>query len=63
MSQLVSFKNDRVVTSSLTVARVFEKEHRGVLRDIDNIIEGVAQNWADLFYETTYIQWAMSILG
>lgn len=53
--KLVGMRNSQVVTSSRTIAKVFEKEHRGVLRDLDNLKEGVAQNWADLFYETTYI--------
>lgn len=34
MNQLVFIENDRVVTDSLNVARVFEKEHPKVKRDI-----------------------------
>ncbi|WP_169779016.1 Rha family transcriptional regulator [Campylobacter curvus] len=30
-------KGERVFTTSLDIARVFEKEHRNVLRDIDNL--------------------------
>lgn len=55
MNELVMMKNKQVVTSSLQIAEVFKKEHRGVLRDVDNLKEGVAQNWADLFWEDTYI--------
>lgn len=53
----ITIKNQEgnLVVSSREVAENFDKEHRGVLRDLDNLKEGVAQNWADLFYETTYI--------
>ena len=54
MSQLVIMQDQQAVTTSLQVADVFGKEHRGVLRDIDNLLEGLAQNGADLFYESTY---------
>lgn len=37
MSNLVFIENDRVVTDSLTVAEVFEKEHKHVLRDIKEL--------------------------
>lgn len=53
MSNVVFLNNDKVVTSSRNVAVDFGKTHRHVLRDIDELKEGV-QNWADLFYETTY---------
>ena len=56
MSKLVFKNNDQVVTSSRNVARDFDKEHRAVLYAIDALMkEGVAQNHASLFYETTYI--------
>lgn len=35
MNQLVFVENNRVVTDSLTVAEVFEKEHKHVVRDIE----------------------------
>lgn len=35
MNQLVCIKNNCVVTDSLTVAEVFEKEHKHVVRDIE----------------------------
>ena len=52
---LVKIVNNQPVTSSLQVAEVFEKEHKVVLKAIDDVIEGVAQNYADLFMEDTYI--------
>src|SRR5690625_1828327 len=55
MNQLVFKNNDQVVTSSRNVARDFNKEHRAVLKAIDDLLkDGVALNDADLFYETTY---------
>lgn len=56
MNQLVFKSNDQVVTTSRNVARDFGKSHREVLRAIDNMAsDGVVQNWATLFFETTYI--------
>lgn len=54
MKNLVITKNQQAVTTSLQVAETFEKNHQHVLRDLDNLKEGV-QNWTDLFYEDTYI--------
>ncbi|MBL5012979.1 rha family phage regulatory protein [Enterococcus lactis] len=59
-------KDQQAVTTSLQVAEVFGKEHKVVLKAIDELKEGVAensadsfdgvaQNYADLFYEDTYI--------
>ncbi|WP_368567298.1 Rha family transcriptional regulator [Enterococcus faecalis] len=55
MTNLVTMKDRQAVTSSLQVAEVFCKEHKVVLKAIDELKEGVAQNYADLFYEDTYI--------
>lgn len=55
MNNLVIMKDQQAVTSSLQVAEVFGKEHKVVLKAIDELKEGVAQNYADLFYEDTYI--------
>ncbi|EGQ1195657.1 Rha family transcriptional regulator [Enterococcus faecalis] len=55
MDNLVIMKDHQAVTSSLQVAEVFGKEHKVVLKAIDELKEGVAQNYADLFYEDTYI--------
>lgn len=54
MNDLVIMKDQQAVTSSLQVAETFNKNHRNVLRAVDDLKEGVAQNWADLFYEDTY---------
>lgn len=66
MSQLVILKDRQAVTTSLQVAENFGKNHRDVLKTVDELVEGVAQNYADpsngrvvknsanLFYETTY---------
>ncbi len=55
MENLVVMKNQQAVTTSLQVAEVFQKSHRHVLEAIDSLKEGVAENWADLFYEDTYV--------
>lgn len=54
MTNLVVLQNNQPVTTSLNVAETFKKEHRHVLRDLDNLKEGV-QNWADLFQESSYV--------
>ena len=54
MTNLVIMKDQQAVTTSLQVAETFEKNHQHVLRDLDNLKEGV-QNWTDLYYEDTYI--------
>lgn len=55
MQGLVQIQKNQAVTSSRKVAEVFEKRHDHVLRDLDDLKEGITQNWGDLFYETTYI--------
>lgn len=54
MTNLVIMKDRQAVTSSLQVAENFEKEHRVVLKAIDDLKEGLAQKYADLFWEDTY---------
>lgn len=54
MNNLVIMKNQQAVTSSLQVAEVFDKNHKHVLEAIDSLREGVAENWANLFYEDVY---------
>lgn len=54
MNQLVFQNKNQVVTSSRNVARDFNRKHKDVLDAVDRIIEGVAENSADLFYSTTY---------
>lgn len=36
------------------VAEVFDKKHKHVLEAIDELVKGVAEKSADLFYEDTY---------
>ncbi len=55
MENLVIMKNQEAVTTSLQVAETFNKNHRDVLAAIDDLKEGVAENYADLFYEDNYI--------
>ncbi|PQB46267.1 phage regulatory protein [Enterococcus faecalis] len=55
MTNLVTMKNQQAVTTSLQVAATFNKNHRDVLAAIDDLKEGVAENYADLFYEDSYI--------
>ncbi|MBN7275545.1 phage regulatory protein [Ligilactobacillus pobuzihii] len=55
MNNLVIMKNNQVVTTSLQVAATFGKNHRDVLSAIDDLKKGVAGNYADLFYDDSYI--------
>lgn len=56
MTNLVIMKDKQAVTTSLQVAETFGKQHKDVLEAYDNlIVQGVAENSADLFYEDTYI--------
>lgn len=55
MDNLVIMKEQQAVTTSLQIADVFEKEHRVVLKAVDDLKEGLAQKYADLFWEDTYI--------
>lgn len=54
MNELVITKNQQATTSSLKIAEVFGKYHRDVLSAIDELREGVAENYADLFWDDTY---------
>lgn len=58
MNELVKVlnKDGQLVVTSRQVARDFEKEHRVVLKAIDDLIAemGVAQNYADLFLPSEY---------
>lgn len=55
MTNLVIMKDQQAVTSSLQVAETFGKQHKHVLEAIDELMIGVAENSADLFYEDSYI--------
>ncbi|MBM6413788.1 Rha family transcriptional regulator [Lacticaseibacillus paracasei] len=50
VSNLVSIKSGQVVTTSLQVASAFSKDHRHVLRDIDNLKQDVP-NFGRIFQE------------
>ena len=52
---LVVMQNRTAVTSSLVVAESFEKEHKHVLRDIENIkISQSRHGLPNMFFESTY---------
>ena len=55
--ELVKMENNNVVTTSLTVAEVFGKEHKHVIERIRRLEEDIstAENSAVLFQETEYI--------
>lgn len=55
MNNLVIMKDKQAVTTSLKVSENFERNHRDVLSAIDGLKEGVAENYADLFWEDTYV--------
>lgn len=55
MNQLVIMQNRQAVTTSLKIAKDFNKPHKDVLEAIDSLIKGVAEKSADLFREDTYI--------
>lgn len=54
MNDLVIMKEQQAVTTSLLIAEVFGKEHKNVLKDIEDL---AAKNLAtkDLFHESTYV--------
>lgn len=53
MNELVIMKDNQAITTSLMISEVFKKEHKNVLKDIENL---AAQNLAtkNLFHESTY---------
>lgn len=53
MNDLVKMENNQVVTSSKQVAEVFGKEHKNVLRDIDNILKVDGLKIEPMFFEGT----------
>lgn len=56
MDSNLVFKSDKgnPVTTSLLVAEKFEKDHKNVMRDIDNLIKDVL-NFEQMFYESSYL--------
>ena len=53
MSDLVRINSNQVVTDSRNVAEHFEKQHKDVLRAIENLAEGDRRKIAPMFHETT----------
>lgn len=53
MSDLVRINSNQVVTDSRSVAEHFEKQHKDVLRAIENLAEGDRRKIAPMFHETT----------
>lgn len=56
MSQLVFIENNQVVTDSLTIAEMFGKEHKNVLRDIQTQIEYAGNEFSQLNFEPSNYQ-------
>lgn len=56
MENLVFTQKNEAVTDSLIVAEYFHKDHRKVLRSIDNLLGGLPKNGHTLFKETSYIE-------
>ncbi len=61
MSELVFLKNEQALTTSLKIAEIFGKEHKHVIRDIENLIEQTASvrqrpnlGSAKMFVKTSY---------
>ncbi|NRA68976.1 MAG: Rha family transcriptional regulator [Pseudobacteriovorax sp.] len=47
----VLIKNDVPITTSLTIAEVFDKEHKNILRAIRKILPNIQESWAALNFE------------
>lgn len=58
MENLVEIRDNQVVVSSRQVAEYFGKEHRNILRDIENIIiQGSMLNFehTQMFHKTIFV--------
>lgn len=53
METLVKVENNQIVTDSRSVAEHFGKQHKDVLRAIENLVRGDQRKIAPMFYETT----------
>ena len=51
---MVYLKNEQALTDSLTVAEMFEKQHKHVLEKIEKILNDSAENSAQCFHKTRY---------
>ncbi len=60
MKGLVFIQNNQPITDSLTVAEVFGKDHRNVVRDVENQIDKLIaageKEWGALNFEQTHYQ-------
>ncbi|MDO5742350.1 MAG: Rha family transcriptional regulator [Vagococcus sp.] len=54
MKELVVMKNKQAVTSSLRIAEIFGKQHKDILKAIDNLEIGSEDLRHQMFYEDTY---------
>lgn len=57
VSEFVFMERNQVVTDSLTMAQMFGKEHKNVMRDIEvqleKLIEANETEWSQLNFERT----------
>ena len=51
----ITIENEQAITTSRNVAENFGKQHKHVLEAIDELTEGLAENSANLFYESEYV--------
>lgn len=54
MNELVSIKNDEAVCTSLQIAEKFGKRHDHVVRDIENLLEGIPKSGETYFRKSSY---------
>ena len=54
MNDLVSIKNDEAVCTSLQIAEKFGKRHDHVVRDIENLLEGIPKSGETYFQKSSY---------
>ena len=54
MNDLVSIKNDEAVCTSLQIAEKFGKRHDHVVRDIENLLEGIPKSGETYFRKSSY---------
>lgn len=51
----ITIENEQPITTSRNVASNFGKQHKNVLQAIDELKTGLAENSANLFYESEYV--------
>ena len=52
----IVIENNQPITTSRNVAENFGKQHKHVLEAIDELTKGLAENSANLFYESEYCE-------